>query len=255
MTAAWITYLDEVASMESMRAVKQRITDLLDLRPGDRVLDAGCGTGDDTRAMAALVRPTGHVTGLDLDKATLREARRRSVGADLPVTFTQGDVQQLGFADATFTRCRSERMLQHVPDQHAAVRELTRVLCSGGRMVLYDADWETLIIDADDWQSTRALMQAHCARHRHGWIGRMLPGLMQEAGLRDIRVVPQTLMIRDLALAEQTHTLRRTADLAIAEGRVTTEAVETWFADLRARDAEGRFFCALTTFIVAGRKP
>ena len=86
-------------------------------------------------------------------------------------------------------------------------------------LVVYDTDWETLIIDADDWQTTRALMQVHCAEHRHGWIGRMLPGLMQEAGLREITVEPRTLMIRDLALAEQMHTLRKTAGFAIAQNR------------------------------------
>jgi ubiquinone/menaquinone biosynthesis C-methylase UbiE len=252
----WIAYLDAVAHGEFMRAVKRQVTEMLDLHPGDTVLDAGCGTGDDTRAMAALVGLRGQVTGLDLDEEILVEARRRSEGSDdLPVTFVQGDVQRLGFADATFTRCRSERMFQHVPDQHAAMRELGRVLCPGGLAIVYDTDWETLIVDADDWRTTRALMQVHCAEHRHGWIGRMLPGLMREAGLHDITVVPHTLMIRDLALAEQSHTLRKTADIAIAGNHVTPEAVDAWFADLRRRDTEGRFFCAVTSFIVQGRKP
>lgn len=251
----WIAYLDAVAQGDFMRAVKQQITEMLDLHPGDTVLDAGCGTGDDARAMAALIGPHGKVTGLDLDDEILVEARRRTEGSDLPVTFVQGDVQQLTFADATFSRCRSERMFQHVSDQHAAMRELARVLCPGGLTIVYDTDWETLIIDADDWQTTRTLMQVHCAEHRHGWIGWMLPGLMREAGLHDITVVPETLMIRNLALAEQSHTLRKTADIAIAQKHVTPEAVDAWFADLQRRDAQGRFFCAVTSFIVQGRKP
>jgi ubiquinone/menaquinone biosynthesis C-methylase UbiE len=251
----WIAYLDAVAQGNFMRAVKQQITEMLDLHPGDTVLDAGCGTGDDARAMAALVAPHGRVTGLDYDDEILVEARQRSVGSDLPATFVAGDVQHLAFADAIFTRCRSERMFQHVSDQHAAMRELARVLCPGGLAIVYDTDWETLIIDADDWQTTRALMQVHCAEHRHGWIGRMLPGLMGEAGLRDITIVPQTLMIGDLALAERSHTLRKTADIAIDQKHVTPEAVNAWFADLQQRDVEGRFFCAVTSFIVQGRKP
>jgi ubiquinone/menaquinone biosynthesis C-methylase UbiE len=251
----WIAYLDAVAQGDFMRGVKQQITEMLDLHPGDSVLDAGCGTGDDARAMAALVGPHGWVTALDDDDEILVEARRRSEGSVLPVTFESGDVQQLAVPDATFSRCRSERMLQHVPDQHAAMRELARVLCPGGLMVVYDTDWETLIIDAEDWRTTRALMQVHCAEHRHGWIGRMLPGLMGEAGLHEIAVVPKTLMIRDLALAEKSHTLRKTADLAMAQNHVTPEAVDAWFADLQQRDARGRFFCAVTSFIVKGRKP
>jgi ubiquinone/menaquinone biosynthesis C-methylase UbiE len=250
----WIAYLDAVAQGDFMRGVKMQITQMLDLHPGDTVLDAGCGTGDDARAMAELVGPHGRVTGLDHDDEILVEARRRSKVSDLPVTFVRGDVQQLAYADATFSRCRSERMFQHVADQHAAMRELVRVLCPGGLAVVYDTDWETLIIDADDWQTTRSLMQVHCAEHRHGWIGRMLPGLMGEAGLGEISVVPQTLVIRDLTLAEKSHTLRKTAELAIAQKHVSPEALEAWFSDLQRRDAQGRFFCAVTSFIVKGRK-
>jgi ubiquinone/menaquinone biosynthesis C-methylase UbiE len=146
-------------------------------------------------------------------------------------------------------------MFQHIVDQHAAMRELARVLSPAGVIVVFDTDWETLIIDADDWKTTRALMHVHCAEHRHGWIGRMLPGLMREAGLCDINVEARTLMIRDFALAEKMHTLRKTAGFAIAQSQVTAEAAEAWFADLQIRDAEGRFFSAVTSFIVQGRKP
>src|SRR5215467_12168746 len=106
--AQWVHYLDTVAQLDYMRAVKQEITDRLDLHAGDVVLDAGCGTGDDARAMAILVGPTGRVVGLDIRKETLAEARRRAVDAGVAVEFMQGDVQRLPFTDATFTRCRAE---------------------------------------------------------------------------------------------------------------------------------------------------
>jgi ubiquinone/menaquinone biosynthesis C-methylase UbiE len=250
-----VAYLDDVARVDFMVLVKRQVREMLELLPGDVVLDAGCGTGDDARTMASLVSLEGHVTGVDNDEAILEEARRRAEGASLPLTFTHGDVHRLDFADGTFTRCRSERMFQHVSDPNTAMRELARVLCPGGLMVVFDTDWETLIIDAEDWQTTRTLMNEYCAQHRHGWIGRMLPGLMHEAGLADIEVVPATLVRRDFASAERFHTLTRTASIAVMQGKVSPVAADSWLADLRARDAEGRFFCAVTAFIVRGRKP
>ena len=73
----WIRYLDTVAQLDFMQAVKHTITERLDVHPGDIVLDAGCGTGDDARAMVSWVGPTGRVVGLDLHEETLVEARRR----------------------------------------------------------------------------------------------------------------------------------------------------------------------------------
>jgi ubiquinone/menaquinone biosynthesis C-methylase UbiE len=253
--ADWIAYLDDVARLDFMIHVKRHVTDMLDLRPGEIVLDAGCGAGDDARTMASLVRPEGQVIGVDSDESILEEARRRAEDTALPLTFTQGDVHRLDFADGTFTRCRSERMFQHVAEPLSAMRELVRVLHPGGLMVVFDTDWETLIIDADDRQTTRALMNEYCAEHRHGWIGRMLPGLMRESGLADIEVVPATLVRRDFASAERFHTLTRTASIAVMQGKVSPAAADSWLADLRARDAEGRFFCAVTAFIVRGCKP
>ena len=120
----WIRYLDTVTQLDFMQAVKLTITARLDVHAGDSVLDAGCGTGDDVRAMAPWVEPTGRVVGLDL---TLVEARRRAEEAGIPVEFVQGDVQRLPFADDTFTACRAERMLQHLEDPRQALCELVRV--------------------------------------------------------------------------------------------------------------------------------
>ena len=253
--ANWIAYLDEVARLDYMRNVKKQVTEMLDLHSGDIVLDVGCGTGDDARDMARLVGPQGRVIGLDNDDSILEVARRRSEGPELPLMFTPGDVHHLEFADGTFTHCRSERMFQHVTDPGTAMLELARVLRPSGVMVIFDTDWETLIIDADDHQTTRTLLNEYCSEHRHGWIGRMLPGLMREAGLDDIEVVPATLMLRDFASADRLHTITRTAAIAATQGRVTHATVEAWLADLRARDAQGRFFSAVTAFIVRGRKP
>lgn len=73
--AQWVQYLDTVAQLDYMRAVKREITERLELRAGDLVLDAGCGTGDDARAMALCVGPNGRVVGLDIREETLAEAR------------------------------------------------------------------------------------------------------------------------------------------------------------------------------------
>ena len=98
------------------------------VRPGDRVLDACCGTGD--LAVAARAAGAGSVVGLDFSEAMLDHARRKAPG----VAFIQGDVLALPFQDASFDVAVVGFGIRNVDDLEACVRELRRVLRPGGRL-------------------------------------------------------------------------------------------------------------------------
>lgn len=103
------------------RATGFAIAPLLDLvRPGDRVLDVGCGPG--TLAAAAAERGA-QVTGVDLAEGMVAEARRRHPGP----TFLQADAEALPFPDGAFDVALGAFLVNHTPDAEAAVRELRRV--------------------------------------------------------------------------------------------------------------------------------
>ena len=97
------------------------------VRPGDRVLDACCGTGD--LALAA-ARAGGRVTGLDFSGAMLERARRKSEA----IEWVQGDVLELPFEDETFDAATIGFGIRNVADLEAGLRELARVLKPGGRL-------------------------------------------------------------------------------------------------------------------------
>src|SRR5687767_7202068 len=121
-----IAFMDYVESFPGVAHCRQAALAGLQLVPGRRVLDLGCGTG--AAEMARLVAPGGSVTGVDMSELMLAEARRRVEGTGLALTFEAGDAQALGYADATFDACRTERMLIHVPDVVRALAEMVRVL-------------------------------------------------------------------------------------------------------------------------------
>jgi demethylmenaquinone methyltransferase / 2-methoxy-6-polyprenyl-1,4-benzoquinol methylase len=98
------------------------------VRPGDRVLDACCGTGD--LSVAARAAGAGSVVGLDFSEAMLERARRKAPG----VTFIEGDVLALPFHDASFDVAVVGFGIRNVADLEAGVRELRRVLRPGGRL-------------------------------------------------------------------------------------------------------------------------
>ena len=105
----------------------RRMTAEAVVRPGDRVLDACCGTGD--LALAA-ERAGGQVTGLDFSERMLARARRKSTS----IRWVLGDVLALPFADESFDAATVGFGIRNVPDLEPGLRELARVLRPGGRL-------------------------------------------------------------------------------------------------------------------------
>jgi SAM-dependent methyltransferase len=115
--------------------------DRLGVGPGDRLLDLGCGFG---RHAFEAARRGAAVVALDAGPDEVAQVRA-TVGAMMeagelapghPATAVQGDALALPFADATFDRVIASEVLEHIPDDTAAMRELARVLRPGGTMAV-----------------------------------------------------------------------------------------------------------------------
>lgn len=109
------------------------------IRPGDAVLDLGCGAGFDAFVAALAVGPTGRVAGVDLSPEMLAVAERGLATTGLStVEFRQADVEVLPFPEASFDVALSNGVLNLIPDKPAALREVFRVLKPGGRLQACD---------------------------------------------------------------------------------------------------------------------
>ncbi len=108
-------------------------------KPGDRVLDAGCGCGFDTLIAAGLTGPSGKATGIDLTAEMLAIARTAAASFKHGHTeFLEGSVERLPFDDAYFDLVISNGVLNLVPDKLAAFAEIARVLRPEGALAAAD---------------------------------------------------------------------------------------------------------------------
>ena len=247
----FIAFLDAVSRNEGIMAMKSRTYELLDARAGQRILEVGCGTGDDARQIAKMISPGGSLVAIDKSEALISEARRRSGRRSDSIDFIVGDTTALDLESATFDACRIERTLIHIPEPAAAMSELVRVLHSGGKLVAYEPDLEAYVIDSSYPELNRRLLKYWYGRLQCGWVARHLPALFKESGLTDIDVEPRA-MTYDFDLVG--HSIYGTLERAAEAGVATGDEVSNWFADLeRARD-NGTFLCANMGYIVSGRK-
>src|SRR5262245_47349022 len=237
-----------------MQQANQASVDALQLRPGSRVLDVGCGAGDDARRLIELVGETGHVEAIDIDPQMIAEAVRRSANDVHRVSFRVLDVYELDYGDGRFDGCRAERTFLHLADPGRALDQMVRVVRPGGRVVVLDRDIETRTIDAADRAVTRRIVNFWCDSFLGGWIGRALPRLFREAGLDDLSVEPFTVIDTDYAAFNAQYDLPRIAARAEAAGVIRAAEAERWIAAILDRARAGSFFTSMTSFVVAGRK-
>jgi SAM-dependent methyltransferase len=120
--------------------------DRLALAPGDRLLDLGCGAG--RHAFEAL-RRGARVVAFDYDEAELKDVAAMAaamgaagdVAASAASATTRGDATRLPFPDGSFDRVIAAEVLEHIPDDEAAIGELARVLRPGGTMAVTVPAW------------------------------------------------------------------------------------------------------------------
>lgn len=124
------TFLADDLDLAFRRRVRW-LLDALDLRPGLSLLDLGCGPGVLLRALAACTAGV-NAAGLDAGMERLLQARAAPTAAPLLCS----DALRLPFRDAAFDRVLAAEVLEHLPDDVAALRELHRVLAPGGLLAL-----------------------------------------------------------------------------------------------------------------------
>ncbi len=165
------------------------------------------------------------------------------------------DAQHLDLPEAQFDGVRAERLLQHVPDPEAALSEMVRIAKPGGRIVLWEADLNLLVLDAPDYHMSQAMQRLICESFHNGGIGHELYRHFQHLGLTEVLATPLVYEVTDLALIENAFDLSAMTRRAIAAGIITQQRATDWRDSLTAAHAAGWFYCIVGGVLACGRKP
>jgi arsenite methyltransferase len=240
-------------------AVRRRaiVREALGAAPGERILDVGCGPGFYCAELLADVGPQGAVVGLDSSAAMLALARRRCAGHG-NVELREADATALPVAGASFDGAISVQVQEYVADISASLAELHRVLRPGGRLVVFDIDWETLSIHSNgDGRLTERVLAAWDEHLAHKSLPRTLATRLRAAGFEDVRMAAHPFVTDEFdpgsyygpALTPFIGTF------VAGRGGVGEEEAQAWVSGQRELGERGEYFFAITQFCFMARKP
>ncbi|MEU2042957.1 methyltransferase domain-containing protein [Nocardia niwae] len=247
--AALVGILDLQAALPGIRRMRAWGHEVLAVQPGERALDIGAGTGTEVLELADRVGPDGDAVGVDPNPAMLAIARGRAETADSRARFVEGTAYHLPFPDDYFHAVRCERVYQHLDDPAAATAEITRVLRPGGRVLLIDSDWHTVIAHPGDPEVVARLSKAMLTTTPNPASGRRLRGLLTAAGFA-IDDMGSEAVIWNPETARPLF-MQMIASAATG-GAITEQEGRALLATMEAGIAKGDYHLSVTMFAVLG---
>ena len=251
----FIKFLEEVSTYPSVLEGFERQLKLLDIKQGDHILDVGCGIGVQAMAMAKLTGPEGKVVGTDLSHVMIEAACAKAAGSDLPVEFHTADAIAQPFPDQSFNCVRTERVLMYVKDPQKALGEFKRLLKPGGRVVLFDFDWDAVVIAHPDKILTRRIIRYASDSFPSGRIGADLLRQLKYAGFKQVSITPSAYGGNSEVTRNITKRIYEgILQTGVSNNIFTETEIDGWWKAFEEDASEGNLYVSFNGFIACGTK-
>src|SRR5215510_1155096 len=189
-----------LAKVDELKAHARWFIDNLDIRPGSRVVDIGCGPMGILNMLSDRVGPDGEVIGVEREPRFVETARRELTKRGLHnVKVIQADALKTDLERNSFDLVHERLVLINIPEREALVAEMSSLLRPGGTLAVENNDNISWLCHPEhpSWNILRdAFFTAFHANGGDLFVGRRLPGLLRAAGVQDVQVKLHVDMVK-----------------------------------------------------------
>jgi len=246
--------VEEFNSSQGAMERRRKIIAALVLQAGEAILDVGSGPGNQVFEISSIVGPAGRVQGLDPAESAIAIAARRCSGLS-NVHFELGDVAQLPFEDGTFDAVMSSQVFEYLENVGGGLQEIYRVLRPGGRVLIHDTDWGTLLWRSSDAQRMARVMGVFDGHLADPYLPQTLAPKLRDAGFSDIKVEPIVQVETEFDPGSVSGVLMKFVVGYVESQDVSASEASAWKEDLENLGASGDYFFSSNEYMFTGRKP
>ena len=243
---------EELAATDDMVVQRQAMLNLLNLRTGEHAIDVGSGNGALVRDMLKLVGNNGHACGVDNSEIMTGLANKICPEA----TFLKGEAISLPIEDATYDVLTTSQLLCFIGDVPGVLREFHRILKPGGRMLILDTDWGSLIWNSRNQALMDRVMKLYTTPYANPYLPRSLSKQIIEAGFTSLEKHSFALLNWERSsdsYSQQTSEFVR--QLIEKSSDFTKDDWHEWDQDLRETEANGEYLFSLNRYLFKAQKP
>lgn len=247
-----VAAMDFWESLPSIQRVRTAASAHLAVLPGDVICDIGCGPGTELVRIAQIAGPNGVAIGVDPSQKMLDESERRADAANVRIELHARDGRDTGIPTDHCDGVRMERVIQHVGDIDGLVTEAIRITRPGGRVVLVDSDWGSLMVYPGDRELVDRLTGVFASRILpEPWAGRQLHDALLRHGLVDVRSEIHPVQ----ADAGVLQTLGAMYQRFVSSQLMTQHQADDHLTEMASAFESGTAVYALSVFVASGRVP
>ncbi len=250
--------LERAYATTDMCVQREELRRSLRASAGEAILDLGSGHGFLACELAEEVGASGRIVGVDisLDMNSIASKRVAACGFGDRVEILAGDASALAFADATFDAAVSMQVIEYLAEPDAALQQLARVLRPGGRLVIIDTDWDSLVWAATDRRRAARIAAAWNEHVADPYLPRSLAPRLRAAGLevKEVRIAPILNTAYD-ATSFSYNIATLIASFVPGHGGISEDEATDWLNDLAELQHQGRYFFSVNRYLFAASRP